>query len=183
MANSVENVYSLALFELCCEENILTEVFEELEEIELIVFENEENREFAKLLSTPAVSAEDKKQALSAVFGGKINERTFDFLKLLCDKGRMAKFPDICKSFREKYNEQMNILEVTAVTARPLNGRLREKLVLKLEKISGKSIVLKENVDKSVVGGILLRYGRTEIDSTVKSRLETLRKQIDDIIA
>jgi F-type H+-transporting ATPase subunit delta len=90
---------------------------------------------------------------------------------------------EIYGDFRARYNEKMNILEVTAVTAEPLSARLREKLVDKLGKVTGKKIVLSEKTDKSIIGGIVLRYANTEIDSSVKTRLDKLKAQIDGVIA
>ena len=59
---------------------------------------------------------------------------------------------------------------------------LREKLINKLSSVSGKSIILHEKQDKTILGGIVLRYGNTEIDSSVKSKLDKIRSQIDSAI-
>ena len=64
----------------------------------------------------------------------------------------------------------------------PMSETLRKKLVAKLENVSGKSIILHEKQDKSILGGIVLRYGNTEIDSSVKSKLDKIKAQIDSAI-
>ena len=182
MADSVGNVYSTALFELCSEENLLPTVYKELTGVEEILM-NDEHKDYLELLFSPLVSNEEKKTSLKSVFGNEISQLSLDFLCLVTEKGRIKYLPEIMASFKDKYNVKMNILEVTAVTSQPLSAALREKLVKKLESVSDKHIVLNEKTDKSILGGIKLRYGNTEIDSSVKSKLDELRNRIDNVIA
>ena len=79
MADSVENVYGTALFQLCEEEGVMDTVFSELTEINDILF-SEDQKEFVELLASPLVSAEDKAKALDGVFADKISALTLDFL-------------------------------------------------------------------------------------------------------
>ena len=64
----------------------------------------------------------------------------------------------------------------------PLSDKLRKKLVDKLQSVSGKTVILHEKLDKSILGGIVLRYANTEIDSSVKTKLDNIKAQIDRII-
>lgn len=182
MADSVQNVYSTALFELCGEQDCLSSVFDELGEINNIVF-SDENEEYAHFLSSPLISAEDKTKSLDNVFGGKVSPLTLDFMCLVAEKGRFSYLPLIYADFKGKYNEKMNILEVTAITAQPMSAGLSTKLRSKLEKVSGKTVFLTEKTDKSILGGIVLKYGNTEINSSVRAKLDKLKAQIDNVIA
>jgi F-type H+-transporting ATPase subunit delta len=84
--------------------------------------------------------------------------------------------------FKQMYYDKKNILEVTATTTVPMTAALRQKLTDKLEKVSGKSVILHEKLDKSILGGIVLRYGNTQIDSSVKTKLDKIKAQIDSAI-
>lgn len=180
MAETLERVYASALFELCSENNKLTEIFDEMTQVKNIFCENEE---YIKLLSSPLISEEDKHEVLDKTFSGKLDDMFFDFLCVLSDKGRMGFFSGIFSEFKEMYNKHMNILEVTVVTSQPMSDRIKDKLIDKLSGTSGKKILLDERVDKSLLGGIILRYENTEIDSSVKGKLDKLKKQIDSTIA
>lgn len=182
MADSVANVYSTALFDLCCEQNCLENVYEELVSINDIL-RSDENSDFFQLMNVQQISAAEKNKALSEVFNGKISPLVMDFLCLLNEKGRFKFLPEITKAFTDKYNVKMNILEVTAITSTGLSAVLRDKLIKKLSAVSGKTIRLTEKVDKAVIGGIVLRYGNTELDSSVKTALDKLRSQINGVIA
>lgn len=180
MAGKLEKVYADALFELAVEDNALDTVAEEIEAVSGIM---KENADFLKLLSAPTVSDEDKKSMLSKAFEGKISDVVFNFINVLCDNGRIKYLIAISQQFKEMYNEKNGILEVTVTTTIPLSENLRKKLILKLEKISSKKIRLVEKIDTSIMGGIVLKYNNTQIDASVKKRLDTMRQQIDSIIA
>lgn len=180
MAETLGKVYASAIFELCIENNSLNEIFEEMTDVNGIFSENEE---YLKLLSSPLISEEDKHKALEEVFGGKLSDMMYDYLCVLSDKRRIGHFSEIFEEFKSMYNKQNNILEVTVVTSEPMSDRIREKLVDKLGSVSGKTILLDEKVDKSLLGGIILRYENNEIDSSVKGKLDRLKKQIDSTVA
>lgn len=180
MAETLERVYASALFELCIENDSLTEIFDEMTQVKDIFIKNED---YLKLLSSPLISDGDKHEVLNKAFGGKLDDVFFDFLCVLCDKGRITFFPGIFSEFKEMYNKHMNILEVTVVTSQSMSEKIKQKLIDKLSSTSGKKIFLDERVDKSLLGGIILRYENTEIDSSVKGKLDKLKKQIDSTIA
>ena len=178
MADSIGNIYGNALFEVCCEENCLDEVYGELGSIRDILF-SQGQEEYVELLASPLVTENEKRAALEKVFMDRIQPVTLNFLCLVSEKGRIRFLPEICAKFKELYD----IIEVTAVTAMPLSERLRDKLVAKLEAVSGAKIVLVEKVDKSLMGGIVLRYSDTEIDGSVRTKLDNIKAQIDGVIA
>ncbi len=180
MAGKLEKVYADALFELAVEDNTLDTVADEMEAVSGIM---NENMDFVKLLSAPTVPDKDKKSMISKAFEGRISETVFNFMNVLCDNGRIKYFTAIAQQFKDMYNEKNGILEVIVTTTMPLSDNLREKLILKLEKISSKRIQLVEKIDTSIMGGIVLNYNNTQIDASVKKRLDTMRQQIDSIIA
>lgn len=180
MAGSVENVYADALFQLAEEDGSLDTVMSELELVASVL---KENPEFVKLMDVPTVSADEKKQMISAAFESRVSQLVFSFLNVINDHGRIRYFSDIFENIKEMYNDKNNILEVTVITTVTLSDSLREKLVEKLSALSGKKIVLVEKTDKNIMGGIVLNYKNTRLDASVKMRLENMRRSINSIIA
>ena len=72
---------------------------------------------------------------------------------------------------------------MTAVTAIPLDEEQMEKLKNKMAGVTGKQIVLKNQVDPSVLGGVLVRVENKQIDDTIKNRLNELTTRLGQIIA
>ncbi|MBQ8965733.1 ATP synthase F1 subunit delta [Ruminococcus sp.] len=182
MAETIGKVYSTALFELCNEQGSLDRVFGDFTEFSELM-SGEDCADYIKFLSSPLISGSEKAESLKAVFGDKIEGLLLDFLCLVTEKNRADRLEEIYAEFRRMYNDEKNILEVTAVTAVPLSAELRKRLTDKLGKTTGRSIVLTEQVDKSIIGGMIVRYGNTELDSSVKTRLDDLKAKITGTIA
>ncbi len=94
----------------------------------------------------------------------------------------MGELPGCLRAYQDRYNVDHNILEVTAVSAIALTALSREKLLAKLQKMTGKNIVLTETVDPAVLGGLRLDMDGTRLDGTVQRHLERLRTEIDGAV-
>ena len=94
----------------------------------------------------------------------------------------MRHFSDCCASFRNLYNQDHNILPVTAVTALPLSKEQSLRLSDKLARITGKNIELVNRVDPSVLGGMRLDYDGKRLDDTVAHRLEAVRSLLKNTV-
>lgn len=180
MAESLKNVYAEAVFELCEEQGITAQAAEELEGVGEVFAQNED---LVKVLKSPLVSDNEKKDLLNKAFGGKVCDTVFDFMCLAVDKNRAGYIARICEEFKKLYYKQQGILEVSVITAMPISDELQEKLKAKLEQMLEKKVIMKLSTDKSLIGGIIVRYEGAELESSVKGRLDRLRSQIDSIIA
>lgn len=173
--------YSQALFLLCKESNIdVAEINSELSGVNDILNSNDE---FLQLLSSPTVSKEEKINMVKEVFTSSISEILLDFICVIVENSRIQDFSDICDEFKHLYYSDVNLLEVTVTTTAALNAALKEKLMRKLEKMTGKNILLMEKTDKDLIGGIIIDYNDTQIDASIRSRLSDLKKSVDSVIA
>jgi F-type H+-transporting ATPase subunit delta len=115
---------------------------------------------------------------LQAVFDGNCNELVYNFMCLLVEKGRFNLILEVQSNFSQQYNESKNLLEAEVITSIPLTEELRQKVIAKLTKLTGKHVTIVETVDKSILGGIVIKYGNTVIDDSVKARFKELSKQL-----
>lgn len=175
MAGKAEDVYAQSLFEVAAEAGTLDEMYQELGAVAGIF---RENPDFVRVLSSPAVTKKEKIGLISDIFDSRTDPLLSNFLKVLARNGRSACFEGIRMAFEQRYQKERNILAVTAVTAIELSPALRERLVTKLMGLTGKTVLLTEEVDPAVLGGVLLRYDSKEIDGTVKERLSGLKRQL-----
>ena len=181
---SVEKTYADALFSLLEEENAEKSVFDSV--VSQLTAVKEVVRtlpDFVKLMNTPTISDGEKLVLVENTFKDKTSDYVCNFLRLLVLKKRVAYFPQICNAFRILYNERFKIAEITVTSSMPLNDGLREKITQRMSQITGKAVSLTEKVDKSVIGGIVVDYGNTRLDGSIKTRLAELKKDIGDIIA
>jgi len=180
MAGSVGNVYSEALFELAAEQNCAEDMFNELMALKQVW---KENPELGKLLKTPTLGVSERLESVEKIFKGKVSEQIYNFICVITEKSRADRLPEIADSFKEKWYEKSGIAEVTVTSSTPLSDETRKKLVKKLEKVYNKKILLEEKTDSSLIGGMKVSCGGVLMDGTVKTRLETLQKQIKGTIA
>ena len=167
--------YGKAIYDLSCEEK-LSDVI--LGDFNLVSELLSDNPEYSKLLDTPTISKEEKCKLLDEVFKNNVHEYSLNFLKILSEKKSVYRFEKCKNVFVKSYNKDNNIEIVIAVTAKPLNEELEAKLVSKLHNMTGKNIVLKNDVDPSCLGGMIIRFENSQIDGSLKTKLENLKKQI-----
>ncbi len=181
MTGIVEKNYGDALFELILEErpDSLKEISAELESVNGIL---SEVPDFIKLSKTPTVSASEKTAIIKEVFFGKVSDYTYRFLMLITENGRLEYFGKISDYFTARCNEKLGIAEVTVVTTAPLSDEAKAKIKLKMTQVTGKTINLKEEIDSSIMGGIVLKYGSKSFDGSVKARLNALKNEIGSVI-
>lgn len=175
MANVVAQTYALSLFEVAQEEKKEELLLSQLEDVCALA---QEYPQLLQLLSSPMVSKKERVKLIDEDFSGRIDLYLLNFLKVLAEGGRITHLPEIEKEYRELYYLQENIQEVIALTAVPMSQEMQEKLAAKLEKSTGKKILLKNQIDKSLIGGVVLKIGNRQMEDSVKSRLEAVRRQI-----
>ena len=180
MINIVASRYAEALFQVGEETDTTDKLYGELKAVVDIV---KENKDFSNILRSPLVSKEEKKDLITKVFDGKLSQNMINFLKILADKDRLALLADIEKDFKVLLNEKNNILEGIVITAVPMKEEEVKELQTKLSAKYNKTVVLENEVDKSVLGGVLVRLGNEEIDGTVKNRLDKMKEQLSQVIS
>lgn len=173
MAAEVAKLYANALFEIYLEDGADDKIHAELNEFADVF---NKNPELSQLLSAPLLTGEEKISVVSKIFDD--NGLIYDYLCLLCEKGRAGYFEEITEVFNKRYNEYKNIADVTVITSVPLTEELRNKLVAKLESNLKKKIVLKEKTDPKIIDGIIVEYDNKRIDNSVRSGLEVLRHNV-----
>lgn len=180
MIDVIANRYAEALFQLSEEENISKEIYKELHDVVQIV---KENKELDNVFKSPLVAKNEKIDLIEALFNGKINNNLKNFLKILVEKGRISSLQSIKITFKELLNEKHNILEGTVISAIALTTKQVKELEETLSKKYNKNITLENKVDKSILGGVLVRLGNTQIDGSVKTRLDNIKDQLSQVIS
>ncbi|MCR5149441.1 MAG: ATP synthase F1 subunit delta [Eubacterium sp.] len=176
MAREVESVYGLALFEAAKEEGRLEEHYEEAEAIVKII---SANPDFKKVLVHPDIKVEEKLQIIDNAFGGKADEIFSRTMKLAVTKGHSAYIEKILRVFIDRVMEELKIGKADVSSAVPLTEEQKDKVMKKLLQTTGyKKINIHYIVDKTLIGGVIIKIGDRVVDSSVKTSLETMRKSI-----
>ena len=168
--------YAEALFEVTEETGVTDTVLTELCEITSIF---ESNPDYLSLLDSSTVQTGEKISMIEKAFGSA-NGYLLNFLKILIENKCLSELSGIKDCFSAIYDEKHGILRANAVSAVPLTTEQTDKIKSSLEKRTGKSVVLTNTVDPSIIGGIRLDYGTEQIDKSVSSSLKAIGTLISD---
>lgn len=175
----IGNVYGRALYDLAISEELSWQILSELKVLQESFWQEPE---FLKLLSVRNLSKAEQCAILSESFDGKLHPYVLNFLKVLTEKGYIRHFSDCVDAYRGCYNEDNNILPVTAVTAVALTAEQAKRLTEKLETITGKSVELTCRLDPDSLGGVRLELDGKCLDDTVAHRLESVRQLLKNTV-
>ena len=175
----IGNVYGRALYDLAVSEKLEAEI---LTQLKVLQESFSQEPAFLRLLSVRSLSKVEQCAILDESFAGKLHPYVLNFLKLLTEKGYIRQFYNCLDAYRTCYNEDNNIISVTAVTAVTLGAEQTEKLTKKLETVTGKSIELTNRLDPQSLGGVRLELDGKCLDDTVAHRLESVRQLLKNTV-
>ena len=167
----VGNVYGQALYSLAKDEGISGVV---LEELQVLKKSFSEEPEFLRLLAAANLTKDERCKIVDDSLRGKVQPYVLNFLKILTEKGYARQFFDCFEMYESQYNEDHGILQVKAVTAIPLTKEQTEKLANKLSGITGKTVLIENQIDADCIGGVRLDFDGKRLDDTVAHRLEAI---------
>ena len=171
--------YGRALFQLAEENGCGDGV---LEELQLVRRALRENPGYVTLMDTPAVVGPEKHALLLQAFSGASQELR-NFLCLLCDRRALWQLPACLTAYEAAYDEApRHPARDGHHQAVPMQQRQREALCARLESLTGKTVSLTCRTDPTLLGGITLRYGGIQLDDSIRSRLERLRRSLSQTV-
>lgn len=170
--------YGKALYLLAKENGNEERVKEDVNTL-LAILKNE--KEYLKLLDTPALSKTERVNAADGAFGA-LDGYLVNTVKIMTEKRMAHAIPSALEGFSLAYDEDKGIERVEAVSAVALGKEQLETLKTKLEKLTGKTIIIENTVDKSILGGMTIRYMGVQLDGSVKTRLEAFEKSLKNLV-
>ena len=157
--------YGDGLYALCAEEHIERDA---LREVQVLKESFRENGDFIRLLGNLTLPKEQRVAIVDDTLKGSVHEYVLNFLKILVERGAIHEFAECADAYRACYNREHGVVEAEVTTAQPLNEQLQS--------MSGKEVVIREKVDASVLGGVLLQMDGKRYDNTVAHRLQAIRQ-------
>ncbi len=106
------------------------------------------------------------------------DEQGKNFINLLAANRRLVVIPHLFKQFETQKALHENYLKVTLVSAYEVSPEQEESINQMLEKRFGKKAELDISVDKSLIGGWVVRTDNQVIDMSVRGRLQQLAAEL-----
>ncbi|MFU0824861.1 F0F1 ATP synthase subunit delta [Clostridium sp.] len=175
MYEYLDRRYALALYEIAEKNGKVEEYIKELKEIFDLIKTNEE---LLSVVKHPEITTSQKKRVFKSIFKGKVDDYILGFLLILIEKDRILYLEEKINELEKIHLEKNNILVAHVKSVIPLNEDEKSALIEKLKKKYSKNIILKEEIDKGIIGGLYVRVGDDVIDGTIKTKFEEIRRRV-----
>jgi F-type H+-transporting ATPase subunit delta len=135
--------------------------------------------ELRELFVNPAVGDKQKVAILDKMnLTLGLRKELRNLLAVLIDNNRIGLVKEVVQAYRTELQERMGIRQVEIVTARPLDAQESGLLVAGVGRLAGARIQASFKLDKSILGGTVVRIGSTVYDGSVRGRLERLKEAL-----
>jgi F-type H+-transporting ATPase subunit delta len=172
---SLARRYTRALFQLAREAGQEEQVGREIAQFHAAY----SGSELQGVLTNPAFGVSSRKRVLIQVANAQgIAPLTIHFLSLLLERDRLIHLPGIVSCYRRLLNEVKGRVEARIVGASPLEPAQVEEVRDALRAISRKEVVLHEETDPALIGGLLVELEGKIYDGTVRTQLENMKERI-----
>lgn len=176
MAKLVSKTYGEALFDLALEDGTLTTI---IEEVNVVKEAMKKNPDLLKLLSHPKIKKEEKISVIENIFKGRVSDSLVGFLVIVVQKDRYDDLDGIFEYFVAKVREYKNIGVASITSAVELAEEQKKQIEQRLLQTTKYSqFELTFHVDKSLIGGLVIRIGDRVVDSSIKTKLQMLAKDL-----
>jgi len=175
-SNTSASRYSLALYELATEANMLNEIeVHSASIINLITL----SADFKSLIKDPTINKEDQLNALNKISElNKLNELLKKFLSFLISKRRFFYVDKILKSFVDTCSIKRGELKAELTSAKDLTENEVNSIKEELTKNFSSKIKLNYKHDASLIGGLIVQVGSTMVDTSIKNKLQQIENRM-----
>jgi len=166
--------YATALFELADEAKALDTVASDLSRIRALI---EGSADMARIVRSPVFSRDEQGRATAAILDRLgVSQLTRNFIGLLAQKRRLFALQGIVSAFEALVAARKGETATSVVSAKPLSSSQRAVLQAALKSSIKREIRITESVDPSLLGGLIVKVGSRQIDSSLKSKLARLER-------
>ena len=170
------NRYSLALYELAAEANVLSQIEANVLSILNLI---EQSDDFKNLIKDPTVSQNDLINAINNIFDYlKIENLLKNFTNFLVIKRRFFFLKQILDNFIEICSEKRGELKTEIKSAKNLSNDEISKIKDELSKNFTSKIKLNYKHDESLIGGLIVKVGSIMIDTSIKNKLQQIENKM-----
>lgn len=179
MAKLVSKTYGDALFALAVESGQMDELLSEVKGVCEIL---NEYGDLTKLMNHPKIVKEEKIEILENIFKGRISNELLGLMRMLVSKNHYGEMESVFAYFIDQVKEHKNIGTAYVTSALPLSdvqkGQVEAKL---LETTKYVSFEMHYDVNQDLIGGMVIRIGDRIVDSSIRTKLLSLSRELSKI--
>jgi F-type H+-transporting ATPase subunit delta len=171
--SGVSGRYATALFELARDERAIDAVKADLDTLAAML---EQSADLRRLVRSPVFAAEAQLKALSAVLDkAGITGVSANFLKVLTVNRRLFAISDVIRAFNALVAKFKGEATADVTVAEALSDKNLNALKASLKSVTGKDVILNVKVDRSLIGGLVVKLGSRMVDSSLRTKLNSIK--------
>ena len=179
ISSGIAERYATAIFEISKEGKSLKQLEANLNDLGAALADSADLRD---LISSPVVSRADQGAAIATI-GTKMGlEKVLqNGLGLMAEKRRLFVLPQLVKQLQDMIAEDKGEMTAEVVSAKELTKAQSDKLAKTLKARMGKAVNINATVDESLIGGLVVKVGSKMIDTSIRSRLNSLQNAMKEV--
>lgn len=134
--------------------------------------------ELRKTIDNPMIDKAQKSKLLLTAAGGNVSDMTQNFIGLILDEGREKMTQFMAYSYLTLYRQQKNIIRGKLTTAVPVSTDMEKKMQEMVESRTNGTVEFSTEVNPDILGGFILEYDTYRLDTSVKSQLKNILKEL-----
>lgn len=164
--------YASALFDLADERKELDQVAEELKALKAAIAESEDLRRFIR---SPLYDRDEQSKAMAAILDkAGAGELTRRFVLVVAHNRRLFALPGMIDAFLAELAHRRGEVTAQVTAANDLSDSQKDALLAALRKVVGGKVQMDLRIDRSLIGGLVVKVGSRMIDTSLRSKLERL---------
>ena len=165
--------YASALYDLVAEKKIVDSVLEDLTFLQKCILEN---KDLKLLVKSPLITSSDKLNIFEKILSKKkADVLTNTFLKVISSNKRFVKISSIISQFMNINSQKRGNVLANVTSADELSDKQINEIKEQLKSILGDKLSLNFNVDKKIIGGLIVKVGSKMIDSSLATKINKLK--------
>ncbi len=179
MISGVAQRYAHSLYELAADDGRVAEVERDLAGFERLLAGSED---LQRLIESPVFSAEDQFRAIDAIAGrAGITGLVGNFLRVAARNRRLFAVPSMIAAFRRIAADARGEASAEVASAHALTDAQKDELKAALRGVAGKDVAINVKVDPSLLGGLVVKMGSRQIDTSLRTKLNSLKLALKEV--
>ncbi len=179
LVSGVAERYASALFELAVGDKKLASCEKDLARLDALL---QGSDDLMRLVRSPVFGADEQVKAMGAILAkAKIGGIVGNFVKVAASNRRLFVLPQMIRAFAELAAVHRGEVSAEVKVAQPLSSAQTKQLKTALKSVVGKDVSLETSVDPSLLGGMVVKIGSRQIDTSLRTKLSSLKLALKEV--
>jgi len=167
------------MFELALEANKIPAVEKDLARFDALMNGSED---LMRVVRSPVLSADEQFAAVDAILTkAKISGLAGDFIRVVAKNRRLFAMTGMLAAFRAMVARHKGEETASVTVAQRLTAAQEKELKAALKSSVGKDVAIEQSVDPSILGGMIVKVGSRQIDTSLRTKLSSLKLALKEV--